>query len=73
MRRVAWGSVTLLLSTGKFLEASSEAPSAHDGPDSVSLAGVSLRDSPGGLGGTGGQCGNSVGSCRPQGNRWEPP
>lgn len=60
MRHVAWGSVILLLSIGKLLEASSEAPSAHDGPDSVSLTGVSLCDSPRGLRGT---RGTSVGTA----------
>lgn len=73
MRRIGWRSVTPLLPAGKFLEDSSEAPSARGGPGLVSPAGVRLRDSPGGLGGTGGRRGKSAGSCRPRSNRWESP
>lgn len=46
------GTLTLLRSAGKFLEASSEAPSARGGADPMSGAGVSLRDGPGGTRGT---------------------
>lgn len=73
MRHVGWRSVTPLPPAGNFLEASSEAPSARGGPGSVSPAGVRLRDSPGGLGGTAGRRGKSAGSCRPQGNCWASP
>lgn len=48
-------SLTLLPSAGKFLEASSGAPSARGGADPMSGAGVSLCDSPGGTWGTWGQ------------------
>lgn len=60
MKHIAWGPVTLLLPTGMFLEAFSEAPSAHGEPGLVS---VSVWDGCGGLGRTGACVGAASGAA----------